>query len=380
MRSRAASASLLAALAVAGCVDTDLPGGAAALVPRICSAAELEGFRAASSAQTRDDLWIAFIDVGQGDAIWVRTPGEAEATAREILIDTGDAGDFGRSLGGDAVVDFMTEFEWLPGSPIDYLVVTNPDSDHYSGGRQILANYTVKHYSDTGLVAAERGDDGEINGYGRFIAQVEGAGIDVLRPARTALPPHMARWSNGLMDAVLLSADEFASADGRETAENRASIVMRLDFAGIRILLTGDATKGVLEGLAAGPRKGDLRANVLKVAHHGSKYETTAPFLDAVFPPDAPTVDRYGVFTVGAGNDYGHPGPEVVELVGERAGLRGVYRTDRGDEGKHLDSTMGDDHVIVHVTADGHLSVCYAYPDAPAPSSGASALTGTDLN
>ncbi len=380
MTPRAARALLVAGAlsTVAGCVDTTLPGGTSALVPRTCSSAELEGFRAASTATTRDDLWVAFIDVGQGDAIWIRTPGDMDSSAREILVDSGDAGAYGRSLGGAAVVKFMTDMEWVPGSPIHYLIVTNPDSDHYSGAREVMSKYHVGAYSDTGLVAVESDADGT-TGYGTFIHAIEAAGIPMLRPASKTLPATFDDWSNGLVEVKLLSADENAVAEGRETAENRGSIVMRLDFGGTRLLLTGDATKGILDGLAV-HHAGELQANVLKVAHHGSKAETTDTFLDAVFPAANASPDRYGVITVGAGNTYGHPGDALVSDLQTRVGLRGLFRTDRGDAGKHLDTTMGDDHVIMHVTSDGQLTVCYAYPDTPAPASAATALTPSDLN
>ena len=366
-----AAVAMGALLSLAGCPDTDLPGGKLAGTAT-CSGDTLAAFRAASTAAIRDDLWIAFIDVGQGDAIWIRTPGERESSAREILIDAGDNGTFDRSNGGESVVQFMTENEWPPGSPIDYLVVTNPDQDHYGGAANIIYGpnaYDVRAYSDSGALV-------ESPGYDTFLANVMGAaGVELLRPARTQLPPTFRLWSSGLMNITLLTADENARTD------NGTSIVLRLDFAGLRILLTGDIEADTLDALAAA-RPADLRANVLKVAHHGSKNNTPDAFLEAVFPPGSggASPDRYAIFSAGAGNTYGHPDPGIVAKVALKVGLRGIYRTDRGDEGKSLTSGPGDDHVLMHITPDGRLTVCYAYPDAPAPAPTPQGLTASDLN
>lgn len=358
------AAGALGLLGLSACPDTDLPGGQFSGT-NVCTESDRAAFRAASDpgVGTREDLWVAFIDVGQGDAIWIRTPGEREASAREILIDAGDNGSFSRSEGGEAVIDFMSENGFPPGSPIDYLVVSNPDQDHYGGVEDLLFGpdaYDVRAYSDTG-----RDTGGE--GYENFLARVLATpGLEVLRPARTTLTPEVfGRWSNGLVRVTLLAADENAADN------NAASIVMRVDFAGIRLLLTGDADEDVLEALAAA-RPADMRAHVYKVAHHGSKNNTSEAIVEAVFPTGDASPDRYAVVSVGAGNTYGHPDPGVLEALQTAVGLRGVYRTDRGDTGKRLTESPGDDHVLMHVTSDGRLTVCYAYPDTPAPASSAS--------
>jgi competence protein ComEC len=345
------------ALGLIGCPDTELPGGDLAGTA-VCSSEVVEAFRAASQAGHRDDLWIAFVDVGQGDAIWIRTPGERDAAAHEILVDAGDNGTFGRSDGGAALIDFMTENEWPPGSPIHALIVTNPDQDHYGGAQALLfgqRGYDVGLYADPGRAS-------ESEGYTRFIGDVEAKpGLELLRPARTLLPARFPGFSDGQVVFTLLSSDENAPT------ENGASIVLRVDFAGRRVLLTGDAEAETLEALAVA-RPNDVRANVLKVSHHGSKNNSPRTFLDAVFPTEtAASLDRYAVVPVGPGNTYGHPESGVLESLTEAVGLRGLYRTDRGDAGKGLGEGPGDDHVLLRITPDGQLTVCYTYPDTPAP-------------
>jgi competence protein ComEC len=87
------------------------------------------------------------------------------------------------------------------------------------------------------------------------------------------------------------------------TSGNNDSIVLRLVFGSVRILLAGDIERPAEEELA---RSGvDLRADVLKVPHHGSKTSSTAAFIDAVSP-------SYAVLSVGERSRFGHPSPEVV--------------------------------------------------------------------
>jgi competence protein ComEC len=101
------------------------------------------------------------------------------------------------------------------------------------------------------------------------------------------------------------------------------------------VLLTGDAERDV-EGRLAARLGGHLRADVLKVGHHGSATSTTGPFLNAVSP-------RIALVSVGAGNRYGHPSPEVLEALQARGTQ--VIRTD--DAGSIVVSVDGGPELVV---------------------------------
>ena len=103
---------------------------------------------------------------------------------------------------------------------------------------------------------------------------------------------------------------------GREEKANNRSIVIRLTYGAVSILLPGDIEAKVEHRLAA--EGVPLRSTVLKAAHHGSCTSTTQAFLDAVDP-------EVVVISVGADNDFGHPCDEVLERLGDVP----VYRTDR---------------------------------------------------
>lgn len=99
--------------------------------------------------------------------------------------------------------------------------------------------------------------------------------------------------------------------------ENANSVVLLVSYRGARILLTGDMEAVGEEWLLA--QGVDVRAELLKVAHHGSGYSSTPEFLAAVQP-------RYALISAGRGNSYGHPDPKTVERL-QSAGAT-VYRTD----------------------------------------------------
>ena len=122
------------------------------------------------------------------------------------------------------------------------------------------------------------------------------------------------------------------------TDPNEASVVLRLSYGAVRLLLMGDAEAGEEGWLLA--RYGDsLRADVLKVGHHGSSTSSTAPFLDAVRPDVA-------LVSVGAGNSYHHPSQEVLQALDER----GVHLLRTDDDGTIVVSTDGHD---LEVRANG---------------------------
>jgi competence protein ComEC len=122
-------------------------------------------------------------------------------------------------------------------------------------------------------------------------------------------------------------------------------VVARLTFGAVSILFTGDA-EAPTEAWLLGAGE-DLRADVLKVAHHGSRYASGARFLRAVRP-------RVAVISAGAGNEYGHPAPITLARLG-RLGAA-VYRTDLDG-----DVTVETDGAAIRVrTARGEAQISAA--------------------
>jgi competence protein ComEC len=228
-------------------------------------------------------------DVGQGDALVLRAgPGQA------VVVDAGpdrepvDA--CLRRLGIDAV-------------PL--LVLSHPHIDHVGGIDGVL------HGRRIGAIAigpVTRQLTGE-----RLVTRVARANrVPVVRPA--------AGWSYTIGSVHLAVVGPIRVFAGTRSDPNNNSLVLRAVVGGVSVLLTGDAENAAQQALISSGVQ--LRADVLKVPHHGSAFSEAA-LLDAVSP-------RVALVEVGAGNDYGHPDPGVLAHL-RRAGAR-VLRTDRNGD------------------------------------------------
>jgi competence protein ComEC len=233
------------------------------------------------------------IDVGQGDAVAFRT-----ARGRWVLVDAGRGwrgGDAGRST----VVPYLRK----RGGSLEAFILTHPHADHVGGAATVIRALLPKAFYDAAFVAggdayrdaltAARGEVGW-----RRVRPGDSLRID--EAVVTFLAPDSA-WMSGLNDP------------------NDASTVAVVRVGAVRFLLTGDAERGEETWLLERARD-ELRADVLKVAHHGSSTSTTEAFLAAVRP-------RVAVVSVGAANLYGHPNAEVLQSLAA-AGAQ-VLRTDR---------------------------------------------------
>lgn len=227
-------------------------------------------------------------DVGQGDGLVLATGRADEA----VVVDTGP--------------DPARQADCLRGlgvRRIPLLVLTHLHADHVSGLGAVLARYPV------GAVAV--GPLREPGWAMRDVARLAGErGVPVIQLEEG----QRADWPRLRLDVLAPGAD--AAGLGSEDA-NDASVVLRARTPAGRILLTGDVEIPAQQGLLSSGA--DLRAEVLKIPHHGSRY-SSPEFLRAVSP-------RVAIASVGADNDYGHPSPLVLGAL-QRAGAR-VLRTDQ---------------------------------------------------
>jgi competence protein ComEC len=240
-------------------------------------------------------LEIHMIDVGQGDAIALRTP-----RWRWILVDAGDQWR-DSDVGARVVVPYLRR----RGGDVAAFILSHPHADHVGGAGSVLRLMPVGSVWDGGFPQASSVYEG-------VLAAARDRGV-AWRTAR----PGVAESIDGVRLTVLSpDSSEIATAPDA----NAASVVIMAEYRGVRILLTGDAERDVEARLVE--RLGNhLRADVLKVGHHGSATSTTTPFLDAVTP-------RLALVSVGAANRYGHPSPEVLEALRARGAQ--VIRTDDG--------------------------------------------------
>jgi competence protein ComEC len=235
-------------------------------------------------------LRITFLDVGQGDAIFVELP-----EGGCMLVDGGPGG----SRRFDVGERVLSPFLWnRPVARLDVVALSHADSDHSGGLGAVLRHFAVGEFWENG-----RGEPaGEET---RLALRQSGAPRRVLRAGERY-------WLGGALLSVL-NPDE-----PMMPSPNDDSLVLRLDWRGVSVLLTGDlGGPGEARVLA---HRTPVHALVLKVGHHGSRFSSSPSFLDAVRP-------AFGVVSVGARNPFRHPAPEVLGRL-EAAGAR-IYRTDR---------------------------------------------------
>lgn len=231
-------------------------------------------------------LHVYFLDIGQGDGIFIETP-----SGRQLLIDGGSSPQALFSELG-AVMPFWDR-------TIDWLVLTHPDGDHMHAQVEVPQRFAITGALDT--VVSQQNPDAEV-----WRAAMQAANAEVvLQQAGGWLD-----LGDGVSLWVLWPPPGGFIADD---IDNENSIVLKLVYGNFSVLLTGDAglpseDAMLKQGLA-------LAATVLKVGHHGSTTSTGRDFLAAVDPIAA-------VIQVGAENRYGHPAPEVVEALAGRLVLR----------------------------------------------------------
>ena len=223
----------------------------------------------------RSLLSVSFLDVGQGDAIFIDAPRGPQA-----LIDGG--------AGTALLRELAREMPWWDRS-LDIIIATHPDMDHIGGLIELLPRYRV----GTIVVSSVEGDT---DAWDTFIDLAEAEGARIVEAMRGQ--------SIELGDARITILFPDRPVPRIET--NTGSIVARLEYGETAFVLSGDSPSGVEEYLASLDAAG-LRANVLKAGHHGSKTSSSPIFIGYVQP-------EYAVFSRGCDNRYGHPDEEVKDL------------------------------------------------------------------
>ncbi|MBR1865035.1 MAG: DNA internalization-related competence protein ComEC/Rec2 [Lachnospiraceae bacterium] len=227
---------------------------------------------------------ICVFDVGQGDGIFLQTPHRIN-----ILMDGGSSS---RQKVGTYVL--KSGIRYYGGDTLDYIFISHCDSDHYSGVLELLEQEDVEIRN---VVLPAIANPDEI--YRELEQKAVKRGCHVY---------HIKKGDSLKADGVqftCLSPEQKVYAD-----KNQGSMVMLVTYQSFDLLLTGDADQTVETEIAGSvPRS----LEVLKVAHHGSKTASSEQFLDKTRPAVA-------CVSVGAGNRYGHPAPEVLRRLEQYCG------------------------------------------------------------
>jgi competence protein ComEC len=235
-------------------------------------------------------LTVKVLDVGQGDAILIRTKEQV------ALIDTGDI------PARDKLVSLLKS-QGI--STIDKLIITHPHADHIGGAAVVFDNFTVKQVYDSGQKTTS-------NVYRQYLTQIQKKKI----PFTVVSAGEKIDLGSNVVLNVLAPEQPFIS--GSEPDLNNNSIVAKLIYGNFSMMLTGDAEREsedrmLKKGAAA------LKSTLLKSGHHGSRTSSSMPFLQAVSPEAA-------LISLGANNEYHHPHPSTLKKYDERK-IK-VYRTD----------------------------------------------------
>jgi competence protein ComEC len=225
------------------------------------------------------ELRVTFLSVGQGDSAVVEFP-----NGEVMVVDGGGLGGSRFDVGARVVAPYLWSRRI---GRVDYLVATHPQWDHYGGLRFLAENFGPREFWSSGAISAAPS-------YARLLDALS-AGAVRQRRMRSG-----DRLSAGGVDVEIISPGEGAA----ELGINDRSLVVRLAYAGRRVLLSGDI-EAVAEAALLRRSSGLLRSDVIKVPHHGSATSSTAEFVAAVQP-------RLAVMSAGLGNRYGFPSPAVL--------------------------------------------------------------------
>jgi competence protein ComEC len=234
-------------------------------------------------------LHVYFLDVGQGDAIFVRTP-----RGQQILVDGGPS--------PAALLAQLAEVTPFWDRSMDLVVATHPDAAQLTGLLPVLERYHVAEVMDAVPVAKT---DALWAAWQEHVANSGATHVIGQRGLQLAV--------GDLLVTVLHPGQ--VPLTGTSADDNNNGLVLRLDYGQNSFLLTADAqAEAEAQMLASGVR---LKADVLKVGHHGSRLSSSAPFVAAVAP-------RIAVIQVGKGNHFGQPDPEALARLASAA----IFRTD----------------------------------------------------
>lgn len=245
------------------------------------------GFSPSDDISNPETISIAFIDVGQGDATLIR-----DGADFDVLVDGGNK---------SSAEDLISYLRHVGVDDLEVILATHADRDHIGGLIPLLESDDIQ---------VERvlynGYPGNTEIWVDFVNAVEREGLSLVATQF----PQIFSWGaisikvlnpiNGLIDPE----------------QNDASIVLLLDYAEVSILLPADIDSTVEHDILS--REPTLRIDILKVAHHGSKYSTSMEFLDIIQPREA-------IISVGK-NAYGHPTPETLARL-KSNGIN-IWRTD----------------------------------------------------
>ena len=236
-------------------------------------------------------LTVYFLDIGQGDAIFIDSP-----THGRLLLDGGKNMKVLTELG--KILPFADK-------RIDVMIESHPDSDHIGGLPEVVSRYKVGVFLEPGVESDNIIDD-----------ELHKRLVEKKIPNMLARRGMVVNFGDGVRLEIL-----FPNQDVSKWETNRASIIAKLVYGEKSFLLTGDSPIAI-ENVMLNLDPEILDSSVLKAGHHGSRTSTSLPYAQAVSP-------EYAVISAGKDNSYGHPHKEVLDIL-KKLGTNILSTTDLG--------------------------------------------------
>lgn len=242
------------------------------ILASLCSCDDFNLFDSPNSFKGK--LVCYYLDVGQGDSIFIELP-----NSQTMLIDSGE------NYHGAGIIKYIKKRGY---TKIDYLVGTHPHSDHIGSMAYIVKNFNIGSVYMPKVSTNSRLYENLLTALKskKLTAKSGKAGVKIFDDGDDNL-----------------KAEIIAPVKLEKENLNNSSIVLKLTYKNSSFLFMGDAEKAEVSAI-----KDDVRADVLKVGHHGSSTSTTKAFLNKVKPSIA-------VISCGSHNDYGHPHKNVLKLL-----------------------------------------------------------------
>lgn len=232
---------------------------------------------------------VNMIDVGQGDAVYVET-----AKGKTVLVDSGGTEGSDYDIGENILVPYILDRGKVC---IDYAFLSHMHEDHIEGIYAVIQKLKLKN-----LVIGKQETDNEL--YSKVVELANKYNVNIIE---------VKQGDELIIDGVIF---DVISAKENDKNVNNMSLILRMTYGEVSMLFTGDAEKELEENI-------NVKTNILKVSHHGSKTSSTEEFLKKNMP-------QVALISVGENNSYGHPNEEVLERLKKINAY--IYRTDLNGE------------------------------------------------
>lgn len=232
---------------------------------------------------------VNMIDVGQGDAIYIET-----AKGKTVLVDSGGTEGSDYDIGENILVPYILDRGKVC---IDYAFLSHMHEDHIEGIYAVIQKLKLKN-----LIIGKHETDNEL--YSKVVELANKYNVNIIE---------VKQGDELIIDGVIF---DVISAKENDKNVNNMSLILRMTYGEVSMLFTGDAEKELEESI-------NVKTNILKVSHHGSKTSSTEEFLKKNMP-------QVALISVGENNSYGHPNKEVLERLKKINAY--IYRTDLNGE------------------------------------------------